>query len=111
MIKTPDPPFNICGLESSYLFDKDVPDLRGRVDKAISAELFYACLYWGAHLEYSESSQSLVDELYGFLSARLLIWMEILNLKRRIHTGSRSLSRVHTWCQVSFWYTNLTVVF
>lgn len=102
MIKTPDPPFNICRLESSYVFDKDVPDLDKRVDKAISTELFYACLYWGDHLERSKISQNLIDELYGFLSVRLLIWMEILNLKRRIHTGSRFLYSIQTWCQVSF---------
>jgi nucleoside-triphosphatase THEP1 len=37
--------FNICGLESSFVFDKDVPDLEDRVRKHISPTLSYACRY------------------------------------------------------------------
>jgi hypothetical protein len=99
-LKIPDPPFNICGLESSYMFDKDVPDLTERVNKAIPKELFYACRYWGAHLELAEASPLLIGELHDFLSVRFLFWMEILNLKQCIHTAPRLLLRIHAWSQV-----------
>jgi WD40 repeat protein len=101
-MKIPDPPFNICGLESSYIFDRDVPNLQKRVESAISKELLYACRYWGAHLELTEALQYLVDELIDFLSVRLLLWMEVMNLKQYMNLGARMLSRVHTWSQVSF---------
>jgi hypothetical protein len=101
VIGTPNPPFNICGLESSYIFDEDVPDLGERIEQAISPELFYACRYWEAHLGLAETSERLVDALREFLSLRLLLWMEILNLKRCIHVGAGGLHRVLGWCQVS----------
>lgn len=42
--------FNICELESSFVFDKDVLDLQDRINKFISPALSYACRYWGEHL-------------------------------------------------------------
>ncbi|KAG8704998.1 hypothetical protein FRC08_001906 [Ceratobasidium sp. 394] len=71
-INTSSPPFNICNLESSYVFDKDVPDLVNRVKKAISEGLFYACRYWDAHLRLAEEAQDIADTLFDFLSNRLL---------------------------------------
>ncbi|KAG8728136.1 hypothetical protein FRC10_005266, partial [Ceratobasidium sp. 414] len=81
IIKIPSPPFNICHLESSYLFDKNVADLHEKVERYISGGLFYACRYWGAHLELAGGSRTPLDELRSFLSERLLLWMEVLNLK------------------------------
>jgi hypothetical protein len=104
MMKTPNPPFNICGLESSYLFDKDVPNLDEKVDNNISKELYYACRYWGTHFELSKTSEDLVCALYDFLSVRLLLWMEVLNLKQSIHAGAGILYRIQTWSQVCIWY-------
>ncbi|KAG8742620.1 hypothetical protein FRC10_001218 [Ceratobasidium sp. 414] len=93
-IHIPSPPFNICNLESSYVFDKDVPDLDTRVEKAISKELFYACRYWDAHLKSAEESQDLAGMLSKFLSNRLLLWMEVMNLKRCIYDGRGMLHRM-----------------
>ncbi|KAF8594417.1 hypothetical protein BDV93DRAFT_166894, partial [Ceratobasidium sp. AG-I] len=76
------PPFNICGLESSYVFDTDVADLKQRAETAISDVMFYACRYWGTHLVLAEVSPDLVNSLYKFLSLRLLLWMEVMNLKQ-----------------------------
>ncbi|KAG9100670.1 hypothetical protein FS749_013717 [Ceratobasidium sp. UAMH 11750] len=98
-IKTPNPPFNICNLDSSYVFDEDVHDLPARVKKAISKELFYACRYWGAHLVSAKSSQDLAGMVFGFLSERLLLWMEVMNLKRCIYDGTRMLYQVQRWSE------------
>jgi hypothetical protein len=100
LISVPNPPFNICGLESSYLFDEDVPGLNDRVEKCISNELFYACRYWGSHLELADSREELFHALRQFLSERLLLWMEVMNLKRCINDGAKLLSRVAAWSQV-----------
>ncbi|KAB5589918.1 Vegetative incompatibility protein HET-E-1 [Ceratobasidium theobromae] len=90
-----DPPFNLCALESSYLFDKDIPDLSERVDKAISPELFYASCYWAAHLKQGSAQDS--QDLHEFISERLLLWMEILNLKKSIDLGPGILSQLLHW--------------
>ncbi|KAG8722997.1 hypothetical protein FRC09_005181 [Ceratobasidium sp. 395] len=100
-IKVPTPPFNICKLESSYVFDKDVPNIEERVGKVISKGLMYACQYWGAHLELAQAASYLTDALHELLSVRLLLWMEVLNLKNRMHEGVVMLHKIQIWCKVS----------
>ncbi|KAG8730385.1 hypothetical protein FRC10_002753 [Ceratobasidium sp. 414] len=102
-IKIPNPPFNICNLDSSYVFDRDVPDLPARVEGAISNALFYSCRYWGAHLVSANDCRGLADMLFEFLSERLLLWMEVMNLKRCIHDGTRTLYQVQKWSQNVNW--------
>ncbi|KAG9094569.1 hypothetical protein FS749_012210 [Ceratobasidium sp. UAMH 11750] len=102
-INIPNPPFNICGLESSYVLDKDVPDLDARVEKVISKELFYACRYWDTHFRLAKESPDLAGMLFGFLSNRLLLWMEVMNLRRCIHDGRGMLHRMQEWSQKTNW--------
>ncbi|KAG8699936.1 hypothetical protein FRC08_005024 [Ceratobasidium sp. 394] len=99
IMKAPGPPLNICNLESSYLLDREIPDLEDRVGKAISLELLYACRYWAGHLERAQRSDEPVGELHSFLSERLLLWMEVLNLKGCISEGARALHSLQKWLQ------------
>lgn len=94
-------PFNICNLESPYVFDKDVPDIDEKVRTTISDEMFYACQYWGAHLMLPIPSLSLLDTFRDFLSLRFLLWMEVMNLKKCISTGVSILHWVQAGLQVS----------
>ncbi|KAG8735713.1 hypothetical protein FRC10_010230 [Ceratobasidium sp. 414] len=87
LMKIPQPSFNICGLESSYVLDEEVPDLPKRREQAISGELAYACRYWSAHLELAGAGQNFFDELHSFLSVRLLLWMEIMNIMQGLQPG------------------------
>jgi hypothetical protein len=100
--------FNICNLQSSFAFDEDVSGLTERIS-AISAELFYACRYWGDHLELAEPSEVLRSLAEDFLSQRLLFWMEVLNLKQCIGAGGPILSQAHMWLQVGQCSANLTM--
>ncbi|KAG8717546.1 hypothetical protein FRC09_014097 [Ceratobasidium sp. 395] len=100
LIKVPNPPFNICKLESSYLLDDEVPDIDQRVDEKISQALIYACRYWVAHLERADCSQDCSQPLYEFLSERLLLWMEVMNLKKQLWQGVDTLRRAQRWCKV-----------
>lgn len=93
--------FNICGLESSYVVDEQVPDLEDRVKQAIPQDLWYACRYWAVHLELSGQSSKRVQLLRDFLSKRLLLWMEVLNLKKHISIGASLLQKARGWCNVS----------
>ncbi|KAG9086693.1 hypothetical protein FS749_003446 [Ceratobasidium sp. UAMH 11750] len=104
--------FNICGLESSFKFDEDVSDLQTRIDNAISPQLFYACRYWGDHLEHTNSSPDILALLDAFLSQQLLFWMEVLNLKRCVGAGGRILLQAYMWleaCQASAQIRNLVL--
>ncbi|KAG9075842.1 hypothetical protein FS749_012450, partial [Ceratobasidium sp. UAMH 11750] len=87
--------FNICHLGSSYVFDEDVADLGERVDRHISRELFYACRYLGTHLELAGGSLGLLDGLHSFLSERLLLWVEVMNLTQSLRPNG-----VHTLIQM-----------
>ncbi|KAG8791360.1 POC1 centriolar protein A [Ceratobasidium sp. 428] len=81
------PSFNFCELESSCLLDREVPYLEERVNDIVSPKLLYACLHWGAHLERAATTKELCSQLEDFLSTRLLLWMEILNLTNYLDSG------------------------
>ncbi|QRV95027.1 Notchless protein [Ceratobasidium sp. AG-Ba] len=92
-------PINICVLQSSYVFDKDVPSLNEKIDEAISPELFYACCYWDAHVRSTNANQGVIELLFRFLSERLLLWIEIMNLKKAFAHGTRMLHDMKEWSE------------
>ncbi|KAG8696345.1 hypothetical protein FRC09_008569, partial [Ceratobasidium sp. 395] len=96
-LKRPNPPFNICNLKSSYVCDKDVPNLPARVTNAISKQLAYACRYWVNHCMWSEQPQDIVRVLSEFASERFLLWMEVMNLTGNIYEGVSALHQVQKW--------------
>jgi hypothetical protein len=106
VISTPDLPFNICRLESSYILDKDDLGLAERVDQLISTELFYACQYWGSHLGLADGSADAFSALYAFILTRLLLWMEVMSLMRRIHVGVAVLTQAQSWSKVGAFYVD-----
>ncbi|QRV92662.1 WD repeat-containing protein [Ceratobasidium sp. AG-Ba] len=91
--------FNIASLESSYVFDEDVPGLDKRIHDAISEALLYACCYWDAHMTQANVYQGLAETLFDFLSEHLLAWIEIMNLKRLFGYGIRMIYDMKEWSQ------------
>ncbi|KAG8723956.1 hypothetical protein FRC09_000992 [Ceratobasidium sp. 395] len=91
------PPFNICNLESSYVSDNEVPRLGDRAETAIPHRSFRACIDWEKYLELAEASEELLSKFYQFLSTRLLLWMEIMNVKQLIDDLVTALSRLNMW--------------
>ncbi|KAG8739560.1 hypothetical protein FRC10_005449 [Ceratobasidium sp. 414] len=92
-------PFNICNLDSSYLLDREVVDIDERVNEAIPQGLWYASRHWGTHLKLAKPSDELLTCLHDFLSRRLLVWMEIMNLKSSMPDAVELLRGVHLWLQ------------
>ncbi|KAB5587931.1 hypothetical protein CTheo_8627 [Ceratobasidium theobromae] len=92
--------FNICDLELSFILDANVEDLDGRIEKAISPSLVYACCYWGDHLRLAASSNDLCKLLDDLLSNQLLFWMEVLSLKWEITVGTKILVLAKQWLHV-----------
>ncbi|KAL5632100.1 hypothetical protein ACGC1H_000203 [Rhizoctonia solani] len=97
-IQLTQPQFNICGLESSYLPDVMVPNIEERVTNAIPSSLLYACRYWGDHIEAGNCASTLAMQLWEFLSRRLLLWMEVLNLTNNMRTGLECMKLMSGWC-------------
>jgi hypothetical protein len=93
--------FNICNLESSYVPDERVKDLKSQINTCISPILSYACRYWADHLRLTRSSDELCALLNEFLSIGLLFWMEVMNLKGEIGVGIEILVKAKVWLQVS----------
>ncbi|CAE7052049.1 unnamed protein product, partial [Rhizoctonia solani] len=95
------PQFNICGLDSSYVRDDEVDGIEERIQSAISTELFYASRYWAVHLKNTPGSSALMQQLEEFLSTRLLLWMEVMNLKKRADDMRQILQLAEKWDVVS----------
>ncbi|CCO38187.1 hypothetical protein BN14_12352 [Rhizoctonia solani AG-1 IB] len=93
--------FNICALPSSYLLDSEVEDLDMRVSESIPGDLIYACRHWSAHLDHSEYRIELAKLVGRFLSSRLLLWMEIINLTKHMRHGTSIIQTAEKWCGVS----------
>ncbi|KAF8705999.1 WD40 repeat-like protein, partial [Rhizoctonia solani] len=91
------PQFNIYGLESSYIPDNQVKRLEEQVQKAISDGLLYASRCWGTYVQYSAGDTCLISELEEFLSVRLLLRMEVMNLKKYTEEMSKVLQIVERW--------------
>ncbi|QRV92584.1 hypothetical protein RhiJN_20602 [Ceratobasidium sp. AG-Ba] len=90
--------FNICALETSDTFNRDIPDLDTRTQRAISPQLGYACEFWSSHL-YDSPAGSLGPVLHEFLSSPVLMyWMEALSLLGKLSVAPSSLLRVAEWC-------------
>jgi len=92
--------FNICKLESSFVFDKDVLDLQDRIKMFIPVALSYACRYWGKHLRQGNFTDMVHERLANFLTHQLLFWMEVLNLEKCMVIGTEMLYQIQTWLKV-----------
>ncbi|KAG8750011.1 WD repeat-containing protein 38 [Ceratobasidium sp. 423] len=89
--------FNICSIKSSFTPDDEIPELEERITTNISEELFYSCRFWIDHSMRTDPGNTLLPLVHGFLSQQLLFWMEVLNLKKCITTGTTVLSKLNTW--------------
>ncbi|CAE7067214.1 unnamed protein product [Rhizoctonia solani] len=94
------PQFNICDLGSSHAFDKDVPNIDDKVKQKVSSDLLYACQYWATHLTLGGLPNEYAETICEFLSKRLLLWMEVLNLTKRIAKAVDQIARVVAWLRV-----------
>jgi hypothetical protein len=92
--------FNICGLESSYFRNNDIPDLAMRVETCIHPELSYSCFFWAEHLPKSEYDEELYFKIQDFMNNRFLYWLEVLSLCKQLSQVS-GLELLNNWIIVS----------
>ncbi len=79
--------FNICRLESSYVVNKDIPDLPLLIKKYISEHLYYSCQFWTRHLDIAllngmalGSSCQIREHLEPFAKEKILFCLEVLSV-------------------------------
>lgn len=93
--------FNICSFPSSFLRNRDVPDLADRVKSNISPALQYACRFWAYHMSRVTVvvSDVLFDELDLFIHGFFLFWIEVQSLMGTVSTVSASIAAATRWVE------------
>ncbi|KIM27453.1 hypothetical protein M408DRAFT_24399 [Serendipita vermifera MAFF 305830] len=89
--------FNICGVESSYLRNTDIPDLASKAGKFITPHLLYSSLWWVSHLTETRSDTEIFDHVRNFMHKQFLFWLEILSISKRVNLGSQMLLCLVNW--------------
>lgn len=98
--------FNICGVEDSSLFNKDIQDLSERISAHISELLRYSSLFWSSHLLRSGLKASDDDAkapVFSLLrSTSTLFWLEVLSLLNAVGRGVAILQETAGFFTVFF---------
>ena len=93
--------FNMCGLDSSYVFNSDVSDLGDRKCKNLTSALQYASRCWAKHLLQAvpaeDNTNYLLLCLNKFMSDKLLFWIEAMNLIDATFECSPLLKNAQDW--------------
>ncbi|KAG8939725.1 hypothetical protein FRC03_006107 [Tulasnella sp. 419] len=112
---------DICQIPSPFAKNSDVPDLGGRLAKAVLPHHRYACRYWAQHLQATltkseakgkgkpgESNQeaidgfqtSLLEAVDKFGKEKLLQWLEVLSLLGWLDVAIPALKATESWLKV-----------
>jgi hypothetical protein len=91
--------FNICELETSYVFNNNIVDLRSRVVECIPTHLSYACCYWVDHLRHILPIKQWLDHLYTFMQHFFLFWLEALSLICKVERAIDQLLVLRNWLE------------
>ncbi|KAF7967840.1 hypothetical protein HWV62_32914 [Athelia sp. TMB] len=87
--------FNMCNLTTSHISNEHIPDLSGRVERAIPQSLSYPCLFWGYHVQQTAAgSSSLPPLILTFFEQKFLFWLEVLSLMGEIRLVSQAMVAV-----------------
>ena len=93
--------FNMCSLDSSYIFDSDVSELSDRKHKNLTSTLQYASRCWAKHLFQAMPAEDDTNDLLlclnDFMSNKLLFWIESMNLMDAISECSPLLKNAESW--------------
>jgi hypothetical protein len=94
--------FNICELETSYICNDNVPNLKSSIETVIPVHLSYSCCFWGYHVKDTPFSEILLREISSFLKEYLLYWLETLSLLKSVSVALQTLPIIIEWTEVSY---------
>ena len=89
--------FNICKLETSYLANGDVVDLKTRVDQHIPSSLLHSCRFWGDHLIHTDFNTDLFSKVQTLFNENFLFWLEALSLTGNIGLIPSAFVTLNMW--------------
>ena len=72
------------------------------VEKCLSPEVQYACLYWVQHLQKSGSYIRDSEETHRFLQAHLLHWLETLGWMGKTSEGIQAILSLEAYIPVGY---------
>ncbi|KAF9032725.1 WD40-repeat-containing domain protein [Panaeolus papilionaceus] len=81
--------FNICELETSYLANQDVPNLKLH---NISPWLLYSSKFWYSHLKYLSYDKLLLNKVEQLFYTKFLFWLEVISLSKSLQLAIFSLT-------------------
>jgi hypothetical protein len=93
--------FNICNLNTSYMYNKDVDGLATCIQNSIPTHLAYSCQFWADHLLYMPVGDKIVKTVNEFFNTRLLYWLEVLSLTGQVNIASPAMMAIADWSKVS----------
>jgi len=100
--------FNICKLETSYISNLEVADLKKRVEKNIPPHLLYSCQFWATHLQGAAFDPNLAQLVRRLVTGeQMLFWLEALGVSKLIGEAYWALSSAEGWFQVSLFMCNM----
>jgi hypothetical protein len=103
--------YNICGLETTSLRNRDIPGLPRLIDKFIPSHLSYACRFWAGHLGATvELEPTFLQAVNHFVYDLLLYWLEALSLVGASHISASTLFDVAVRCTVCVVPAILTLI-
>ncbi|KAJ7144036.1 hypothetical protein C8R44DRAFT_725026 [Mycena epipterygia] len=92
--------FNICDLKDSHVLNADVPDISTRVAAMISPHLAYSSCFWFNHVQETQSDEMIVSALDKLFHWKVLYWLEVLSLLRKIPIASIALEVTANYIKV-----------
>ncbi|KAJ7592862.1 WD40-repeat-containing domain protein [Mycena floridula] len=89
--------FNMGKLESSYLPNRDVKDLKERLVQ-IPTHIWYSCHHWPQHLVLmGREDSSLLAAFKHFMEICFLFWLEVLSLSGSLSIAAPSMKTLAEW--------------
>ncbi|KIM30112.1 hypothetical protein M408DRAFT_66913, partial [Serendipita vermifera MAFF 305830] len=93
--------FNICGLKSSYLCNRDIEDLPSLVSRHISMHLSYSSNFWASHLAETAFDEVILRHLRAFMFEQFLFWLEVLSLSKEVNLAPAMLRALVDWIRAN----------
>ncbi|EDR06780.1 uncharacterized protein LACBIDRAFT_299652 [Laccaria bicolor S238N-H82] len=96
--------FNFFDLKTSYILNKNIPELNDHLESVKSTALDHASYFWASYLQEDcdKTLQLKVQEaLETFLMVHLLHWLEIMSLMGTVNHAAQLLLSTANWSKVS----------
>ena len=105
--------FNFFDLKTSYILNKNIPELDDHIGCVKSSALNHASYFWASYLQKNCDKmlqleiQAAVEE---FLKVHLLHWLEVMSLMGTVNHAAQLLLSAASWSKVSHAYIKLTII-